>query len=157
MAAYKVTKRSVARANASKLCKKESIQNALSSLSNQLKSLEHMPRHLIMTKLRTFMERMETDLDDASNRKYYIEALKMVNQMEGYYQHNSTVTKVDIKTSDLTFGGFDPDNFVEINNNPSDIVEPSAHNTEPSARNSDGTLDWDPESDDTDHVEPLPF
>ena len=51
---------------------------------------------------------MKGDLTNPSNRKYYLQALDMLNKMMGYYQHNQTITKVNIEGS-LDFGGWDPE------------------------------------------------
>ena len=149
MKAYKVDRKSVASAAASRLMKKEVIKAELSSLSNQLLVLSQVPKHTVVTKLRSFLERMEGDLDNPNNRKFYLEALDMTNKMMGYYQHNTTVTKINIKGG-LDFGGWSPDSSEPIEINDSEAVIISSEEIEAELHSSDDLVDWDPESEDID-------
>lgn len=133
MAVYQVKNRDNASTSVYRLMRTPAIITEFSSLSTQLKALEHMPRSMVMSKLKAFITLLEADLESASNRKYYMEALDMVNKMEGNYQHNSTVLKVDAKGSDLSFGGWDPDSvipsepipgFIQVESEEVDQVEP---------------------------------
>ncbi len=161
MSVYQVKNKTTANTNAYRLMKQPHIITELSSLSNHLRALSKVPNHLLVEKGMAILKRCEEDLDIPGNRKYYMEALDFLAKISGAYQHNTTVTKVDIK-GDLTFDGWNPNTDsvepIDITHQVSNEAEPLDTRSEDNKDldSTDGETDWDSETEYPDG-KPLPF
>jgi len=111
MAVYKVKNKSTASSNGYRLLKQPEVKASIASLSSQLKHLAHVPKHLVVQELKVLLDQAKAD----KNYKYQVEVLDMLNKMMGYYNHDKTVTNIQISQK-LDFNGFDPDDtsFIDI-------------------------------------------
>ncbi len=134
---YPKVSRKVASASASRLLKHPAVITALSSLSIQVKSFDKVPKNFIIDKLKTFLATCETE----GNKKYFMEALDMMAKLSGHYQHNTTVTKINLTGEAVEFGGFNPDQ--------GELIDVTPSMTEI------GTSIDEPEEDDEDNLDDL--
>ena len=120
--------RKVAHASASRLLKHPLVITAFSSLSDQVKSLETIPKHYLVQKLKSILERC----DKEKNYKYMMESIDMINKMMGNYTTQKVVTQINLTEQAIDFGGWNPDNGQVIDITPSieDISEPGNESLE---------------------------
>ncbi len=149
MAVYKVSSRKIGSNGCYTLLKREHIKAELASQSNQLKALSHVPKHYLIKKVKALLEICEADLNDAGNRKYYIECLDMINKMSGNYENNKTVTNINL-SGGIDFGGFNPDSTTPIDTTFIEMTQSDeAKPLDEESSDEEGENDWNPESDET--------
>jgi len=127
LAVYPNVSKKSATSAASRLLKHPNVITALSSLSKRLEGLATIPKHKIVQELKEFLELCKAE----GNKKYFMEALDMINKMMGNYQHNTTVTKISLTNESLSFGGWNPDSdadFIEMTPT-EDTIEDSIEDT----------------------------
>ncbi len=81
------------------------IKKSLSSLANQIKSLEKVPLHYLVQKLKNLLELCEKE----KNYKYFLECADMLMKAGGYYTQQKVVTNINLNTQNIDFNGFNPD------------------------------------------------
>ena len=103
LAVYNCKSRDSANKASSRLLKKGPIQDLLLGLSSQLKSMAHMPKHLVLLKLKQFTERCEKE----DNKKYFIEGMTLLCKILGYTSPSQTQPPIQLSQS-ISFGSFEP-------------------------------------------------
>jgi len=144
LAVYKGVSRPVASTNAYRLLKKPAVKTALTELSEQRKALSNIPKSFILDKLKEILSKAEEE----GNFKYQIEALDMVNKMMGHYETTKTNINVNLTEQPISFGGYNPDEFIELESSDTPLITDSEESNEYEVEGYD---------DRTDNIDELPI